>query len=146
MRAAPARREGMRTYLLTLSVFAFLLPAVALAQDAHDRVTFGGDVVVAPGEAVDDVVTMGGDATIDGDVVTMGGDVVVRGSVAGDVMTMGGDLTLGEGATVGGAVSTNGGDVAALDGSVQAHHGRALRRAVVEQAPVLVALGVLGDA
>ena len=69
----------------------------------QDRITFGDDVVVAAGEHVRDVVTFGGDVTIEGvverDCITMGGDVRIRegGVVHGDVRTMGGEVTVEEG-------------------------------------------------
>jgi len=76
---------------------AFMAPVgTASAQSA--RISFGDDVVVARGETVREVVTMGGDATVAGtvlgDVVTMGGDLQVLpgGSVRGDIVTFGGDV------------------------------------------------------
>ena len=88
-----------------------------------DRVTFGGDVVVRAGERVGDVLTMGGDAEIEGevmgDVVTAGGDVEIRagGSVRGDVVTMGGDIDVLEGAVVHGELATMGGEVTTAEGA-----------------------------
>lgn len=73
---------------------------------AQDRVTFGDDVVVKPGEKVNDVVTTGGDADIAGevfgDVVTTGGDVHVRKSAVlhGDIVTLGGDVEIDDGAVI----------------------------------------------
>ena len=80
-------------------------PVSALARrDARDRASFGGNVVVSAGEVVASVVTMGGNATIDGvvlgDVVTMGGGAHVRrsGVVHGEIVAMGGEVRVDEGA------------------------------------------------
>lgn len=93
-------------------------PPAPAGPPASDRVTFTGDIVVARGERVRDVVTMGGDARIEGevtgDVVTMGGDieVVPGGVVHGDLVTMGGDIEVAEGGTVQGQrVQAGSGDV-----------------------------------
>ena len=98
----------------------------AAAEDAGDatraprrvqteRVTFGREVRVGEHEAVEAVVTMGGDAVIEGevtgDVATMGGDVTVHGLVRGDVITMGGDIELRDGGRILGEMITMGGDV-----------------------------------
>jgi hypothetical protein len=79
-------------------------PVPTSAHSERERVSFGGDVVVRPGEVVETVVTMGGSATIEGevlrDVVTMGGGVHVRrgGIVRGDIVAMGGQVQVDEGA------------------------------------------------
>lgn len=94
----------------------------ALAQAPSSRVTFGEDVVVGPDEIVQDVVTMGGDARIEGkvlgDVVTAGGDADVRGgTVDGDLVTTGGDAEIvagkvhGDVVTMGGTLERDGGEV-----------------------------------
>lgn len=80
------------------------VPVPAEDTVTPERVTFGGDVHVRAGERVRGIVTMGGDAVIEGeilgDVVTMGGDVVLRrgGQVHGQVVTMGGELDIEDGA------------------------------------------------
>lgn len=92
------------------------LPALPPSR-AHypDVISFGDDAHVTREQMVRDVVTMGGDAVIDGhvlgNVVTTGGDVDVRGQVVGDVLTMGGDITLARGAVVHGQLHSMGGDV-----------------------------------
>jgi hypothetical protein len=87
--------------------------------DLQDRVTFGSDVRVGPQERVRDVITMGGDAEIQGvafgDVVTMGGDATVAGEVVGNVVTMGGDLHIPEGGRVHGDLQAMGGEVSIAD-------------------------------
>ncbi|MFW5920890.1 MAG: hypothetical protein ACOCUS_03545, partial [Polyangiales bacterium] len=114
----------------------------ALAQGQPEppasRTTFGEDAVVGPDEVVQDVVTMGGDARIEGevlgDLVTMGGDADVRGGrIDGDVVTMGGDADLVDG-QVGGDVVTMGGRLD-RDGGVV--HGEA-----VTAGPSFAAAGV----
>ena len=86
-----------------------------------DRVTFGGDVTIGEGERVRDVVTMGGDARVEGraygDVVTMGGDADIAGHVVGDVITMGGGIRVREGAEVHGTLNAMGGEIEVDDGA-----------------------------
>jgi hypothetical protein len=117
---------------------------VAQPVAATDRVTFGEDVVVREGERVRDVVTFGGDATIDGEVlgsvVTMGGAATVRGHVAGDVVTMGGNADIASSAVVDGEVITMGGE---LDAAPGASTGAVVTMGESEVAG-LAALGTLG--
>lgn len=78
----------------------------AARRNARDRASFGGNVRVGPGEVVASVVTMGGNADIEGvvlqDVVSMGGNVHVHptGSVRGEIVTMGGEVQVDTGADV----------------------------------------------
>jgi uncharacterized membrane protein len=108
---------------LLVSLAATGISATALAQPS-DRFTMGNNVVVAAGEQVANVVTMGGNATIDGevlgDVMTMGGNVMVTGHVTGDLVTLGGNATLADGAAIDGEVATMGGS---LHRSSTAHVG-----------------------
>jgi len=78
-------------------------PPIPSAAPARERVTFGEDVHVRPGERVREVVSMGG-------------DVVVEGEVLGDVVTMGGDLHILAGGVVHGAMVTMGGEVTVEEG------------------------------
>lgn len=120
---------------LALSACLFFCGAgPAAAQEPSDRVSFGGDVVVRAGETVQNVVTMGGSATIDGevlgDVTTMGGDATVSGRVNGDLVTMGGDAHVAPGAWVGGELTTMGGSAdiapgASTGGPITMHPGGA---------------------
>jgi len=106
----------MKRFLAAAIVAAILLPTVGAAAQVGDRITFGADVVVQSGERVNDVVTMGGDAVIEGevlgDVVTMGGDLVVsdHGLVRGEAVTMGGDVALDDSGQILGGVQTFGGE------------------------------------
>jgi hypothetical protein len=75
-------------------------------------VRFGGDVTVPADEIVtDDVVAIGGDATVDGQVegelVVIGGNARLgpRAAVRRDVTVVGGALTRDPGATIGGEVN-----------------------------------------
>ena len=81
----------------------------------HDIVTFGENAYIRPESEVRDVVTMGGDARVDGsafgNVITMGGNAEIRGIVIGDVVTMGGDLRIAPGGAVRGQIQTMGGRV-----------------------------------
>ncbi len=116
-------RSALPSILVSLALILAVLPSSALAQPS-DRFTMGSNVVIAAGEQVGNVVTMGGNATIDGDVLgdvmTMGGNVVVRGHVTGDLVTLGGNATLADGAAIDGEVATMGGN---LDRSAGARVG-----------------------
>lgn len=85
----------MRNFISALLFSALALPALAAAQP-RDRVAFGHDVRVGPGEVVRDAVSFGGDTIVEGEVlgdaVSFGGDVELRGegAVRGDVVGFGG--------------------------------------------------------
>ncbi|UJR78688.1 hypothetical protein [Sandaracinus amylolyticus] len=104
-------------HALVLALALAAMPGIAYADDpgSHDRVAFGGDAVVAPGEVVQSVAAFGGDA-------------IVAGRVEGDVVSFGGNVELAPGAEVLGSVSSVGGRVDAQpgarwtpDGEVVAH-------------------------
>ena len=139
----------MRTIATAAFAAAMMLPALACAQ--RDVVTFGGDAVVREGEVVNDIVTMGGDARVDGtvlgDVVTMGGDVSLgaNGDVRGDLVTMGGKVAQADGAETGG-------EVVVFDGShppvafrpdFGRNHERGLGAFVADTLDSLVSYGLL---
>ncbi len=71
-------------------------------------VRMGQDVVVEPGESVDEAVVIGGDLIVKGyvagDAVSVGGDVLVKpgGHVTGDAVSIGGDLEVEPGGLVDG--------------------------------------------
>lgn len=98
-----ARRvqRSRRQLLLPLLVVAATL-GLAPAAEARDPgdaiVVITGDVDVARGETVGDIVVADGDVTVagrvDGSVVAAAGDVRVGGTVDGDVVTFAGRLTV----------------------------------------------------
>jgi hypothetical protein len=96
----------------------------ATPEGIGDRVTFGDDVHIREHESVRDVLTMGGNARIDGhaygDVVTMGGDADVRGEVVGNLTTMGGSIRVRDGARVHGDLNAMGGEID-VDDDAQVH-------------------------
>jgi len=114
-------------------VIALAAPAMAggdggSRRDDDRRITVTGDVVVAPGEVVGDVVVSidgsvridgtvlddvyvgRGDLAIDGrvsgDVLVVRGDAVITGRVGGDVVVVSGRAIVREGASVGGDVTS----------------------------------------
>jgi hypothetical protein len=93
----------------------------------EDVLTFGGDAHVPAGRDVREVVTMGGDARVEGrafgNVVTMGGDADVAGVVVGDVVTMGGDIRIRPSGVVHGQLQSMGGDVVREDGGASVSSG-----------------------
>ena len=92
-----------------LLLLLLLLPAGAqAAAGPQDRYVVSGDVLVAKGETVGDLVVLDGNivvrGTVHGDIVAVGGDVTLRGTVTGDVVTIAKRATLGRRARVGGDV------------------------------------------
>jgi hypothetical protein len=89
--------------------------------DLNDVLTFGQDARIGREQEVRDVVTAGGDATVEGhvygSVVTMGGDAEISGTVVGDVVTMGGDIHVSENGHVHGRLDAMGGDVSTDEAS-----------------------------
>jgi cytoskeletal protein CcmA (bactofilin family) len=99
----------MRRLLLgLLTVLAFLPSAAAAAPSPQDKVVVSGDVLVAKGETVGDVVVIDGNVvvrgTVHGDLVAISGDVTIRGVVTGDVVTVAKRATLGRRARIGGSL------------------------------------------
>lgn len=88
---------------------------------ANEVVSVGASEKVPKGKKVDEVVVVGGDATVDGDVegdvVVVGGTVRVNGHVKGDVVNVGFGAHLGPEASVDGDVVGIGGGVFKADGA-----------------------------
>lgn len=115
------RLAGMSFALAVVLVLLFAQPAAA-AQEGNDRVQFGGDIVVGEDEVVNgNVVTMGGNITVDGkvvgDVTAMGGWVKVGGEVLGNVTAFGNNVELDSTAVVSGSATSIGGQVQRAEGA-----------------------------
>jgi len=115
-------RRGGVALGLTLAV---LWPVAALAQPAAgeqpvDQVVLSGDVAVARGTVVGEVVVFSGSASIDGvaqgDVVVLDGPVTIGGQVGGDVIALHGPIRLLATAQVTGNVMA-GGNLIVVDGA-----------------------------
>ncbi len=85
--------------VLCLVLASLVTPNGAFAQtEARDRVAFGSDVHVGPGEVVEDASSFGGDTIVEGEVlgdaVSFGGSVVLRGDgrVRGETTSFGGEV------------------------------------------------------
>ncbi|MFK8003561.1 MAG: hypothetical protein AB8H86_28575 [Polyangiales bacterium] len=80
-----------------------------------DRFSMGDNIQLSTGETVRDLVTLGGNAVVDGTVLgdcfSMGGNIEVRGVVHGDLMSMGGNIHIFPGARVLGEVGSMGGEI-----------------------------------
>lgn len=108
--------------------------ATASAGASHDRTQVGGNIIIGPGEEVEDATCFGcsirirghvsSDATafggsiivedqghVDGDVTAFAGSIRLgnEGSVKGDVTVFGGRIQRDPGTTIGGDVTTMGG-------------------------------------
>lgn len=99
-----------RLTLLLVIATAFLvalIPAAVLAQDADEEgllLRVNGPVAVGENETIDNVIVIGGDATVDGTVtgslLVINGDATVTGSVGEDVTVIRGTLNLESNAQV----------------------------------------------
>jgi hypothetical protein len=95
----------VRRRLLVFACFlmALLWPVAAHAQpqapeSPPEQVILSGDVLVAKGHVVGEVVVFQGSATVngvvEGDVVVLSGQITVAGQVSGDVIAVDGDVRL----------------------------------------------------
>jgi hypothetical protein len=91
-------RRARPLLVLTALVAALAMPQAAAAADAPDQVVITGDVDVARGERVGDVVVVDGRidvaGRIDGDVVAVSGPVRIAGTVDGTVTAVSDRVTL----------------------------------------------------
>ena len=126
--------DGTRVRCLTMSgraaaivllLVAAMWPTTAYAEVAGsassvDQVVLRGDVVVARGEVVDEIVVFRGSATVAGvargDVVVLDGPITIGGQVSGDVIAVHGSVRLLATAQVAGSVRA-GGDVHQTEGA-----------------------------
>ncbi|MEP6757985.1 MAG: polymer-forming cytoskeletal protein [Actinomycetota bacterium] len=130
------------------AVVAVAWPGDALAQTGQaqpaDQVVLSGDVNVARGTVVGEVVVFSGSATIDGvaagDVVVLDGTVTIGGQVGGDVIAFNGPIRLLSTAQVTGDVLA-GGNLIAAEGSQV--HGEIRRDVGFTMAGPVAVLGAL---
>jgi hypothetical protein len=100
------------TFVIVMAAFLFaLLPGAVSAQehddDDHDDdvlIRINGDVTIAEGDAVDSLVVINADATIDGtvhdNVLVIHGNAIVNGTVEDRLTVIDGDIDLRDGAHV----------------------------------------------
>jgi hypothetical protein len=125
-------------FLLGLSV-----PTVLAADPSPGSrsllVSVNGTVDVAPGDHVDTLVVIDGDARIGGDIgaiVVVGGTATLTGATAGSLTVVNGSADLGAGTTILG-------DVRTLDGTVTQGPGASVQGSVRTLDGDLAALGLL---
>ncbi|MCG6534973.1 MAG: hypothetical protein L7F78_09830 [Syntrophales bacterium LBB04] len=101
----------MKKFLLCTLTAWLLISSGALAQaEKHNIVKIGGDVVIAVGTTVKNVVAVGGQitvsGTITGHVMAIGGSVVLTKTalVEGNAISVGGVVVIGKGARVKGNI------------------------------------------
>jgi hypothetical protein len=101
-------RRALPLLVLAALVAALAMPQAAAAADPPDQVVITGDVDVARGETVGDVVVVDGRidvaGRIDGDVVAVSGPVRIAGTVDGTVTAVSDRVTLLPGSHVTGDV------------------------------------------
>jgi cytoskeletal protein CcmA (bactofilin family) len=147
------RRFAVVAVVLLASSWPVAASAQAQPQGrARDQVVLSGDVIVARGTVVHEVVVFSGSATVagvvEGDVVVVRGPVTVTGQVGGDVIALHGPIHLLATAQVGGDVRAGGALVTAqgaqVGGTVQRDVGFTLSGPVGVLGAVLVsaAMGV----
>ena len=110
---------------LTFSHVAFAAvpspPEAPPPPASKDQVSIGGNIDIAAGQSVRDVVCVGCSVTVEGsverDLVVVAGTALVSGSVGRDVTVVGGGLTLASGAAIGRDAVSVGGSLSADPGS-----------------------------
>lgn len=104
---------------LIAALSVILLSTTALAQtdiniNNSNIIRFGGDVIVPPGQVVENAHAIGGDVTIQKGArvtktaIAIDGDVILEENtrVDGDAYAVGGEIIMSPGATIGGASGT----------------------------------------
>jgi hypothetical protein len=111
-----------------LLLLLFAAPVFAQGDDSagpNDRVVFGGNETIDPGETVRDVFVFGGNVTVNGsvdrDVTVFGGNADINAPVGRDVLVFGGNAKLTSNASVGRDLVAWGGNV---DKAPGVHIGR----------------------
>jgi hypothetical protein len=103
------RRLRSIVLIMVIALVAALTPSIALAQEISSAdegflLRVNGSVVIASQEIVDNVIVIGGDATVEGTItgtlVVVGGDAIVTGTVMEDITVVIGTLDLGTDARV----------------------------------------------
>ncbi len=111
---------------LALTTAPVLARGVA-AQNDRQVVRFGEDILVGPGENVQDAVAFGGDITVNGtvrqSVVAFGGDITVAGTVRQSVVAFGGDVRLRPTAVVGRGMNADDSTVVSFGGTITSEPG-----------------------
>lgn len=101
-------RPAQRLTALLLLVGMFLMPPAAAASSDKNVIKIGSDYIVEKGQKVHNVITLGGQITVNGtvdkNVLAVGGSVVLTRTamVRGDVVSLGGVIVMARDAEVGG--------------------------------------------
>jgi hypothetical protein len=111
----PTRSRAARITLTAL-ILTLSLSSAALAEKAdEDRVEFGRNITVNPGQSVGDVSCFNCSVhvrgMVNGDIAVFGGRVVVEGRVKSDIAVFWGTVRLEDGAQVGSDVAVFGGTI-----------------------------------
>ncbi len=105
-----------RILVLVLLLSAVLIPTTVSASGfSDDKVIFGGNFILEPGETLNgDLVVFGGNviletsSTVNGDTVVIGGNVTSNGTINGNLVALGGLVELQEDAKVNGNLTVLG--------------------------------------
>jgi hypothetical protein len=126
--ARPTRFRTAARITFTTVILALALSTAGLAQQAdQERVEFGRNITVEPGQSTGDVSCFNCSVyvrgTVNGDIAVFGGRVVVEGKVKSDIAVFWGTVRLEDGARAGGDVAVFGGAIrraptAAIHGEV----------------------------
>jgi len=110
-RFRPKSRIELAALILTLT----LSTAARAKKPDQDRVEFGHNITVAPGQSVGDISCFNCSVyvrgTVNGDIAVFGGRVVLEGKVKSDIAVFWGTVRLEDGAQAGGDVAVFGGAV-----------------------------------
>jgi hypothetical protein len=98
-------------------LFCVVLSAAAFGSASHDRTQVGSNIMIGPGEEVEDATCFACSIRVRGhvssDATAFGGSVIVEddGRVDGDVTTFGGGIRLGKEVSIKGDVTVFGGRI-----------------------------------
>jgi hypothetical protein len=126
-------------WLFLALVVVIAVPSALHARSVGDRVQVGRSIVVEENEVVGDVVCIGCSVHMMGtcgDIVTIGGNSTIEGTVKGDAVAVGGGIYLGESASVAG-------DVVTVGGGLSRHPNAEVKGDVTTQSGPLIFLGLV---
>ncbi len=114
-----------RFVLLLLLIAAVIIPTTVTASGfSDDKVVFGGNFTLGPGEVLNgDLVVLGGNivledsSTVNGDTVVLGGNVTSNGIINGNLVAMGGIVRFLDQAQVNGDLIVLGSSYEQADGA-----------------------------
>jgi len=129
-------------WLGALVIVALLAVSLPVLAEGSTSTTIGKDVVLGPGERMDDdLVVLGGSARLRegsvvlGNLTAVGSETVIEGRVSGDVVALGGSTRLAATAVIDGDL--------VVFGTVRREHGAVVRGNVIEGGDAFLSMSSL---